>query len=74
MTIEPSSKAGARLATVARVANQLRHVFTGPGVIGWFERPSAALDGDTPQSLLDDPVPYPDVLAAARRYRSMVAA
>jgi uncharacterized protein (DUF2384 family) len=73
-TVEPSSKDGARLATVARVANQLRHVFTGPGVIGWFERPSAALDGDTPQALLDDPVRYPDVLTAARRYRSMVAA
>jgi uncharacterized protein (DUF2384 family) len=73
-TVEPSSKDGARLATVARVANQLRHVFTGPGVVGWFERPSADLGGETPEALLDDPVRYPEVLTAARRYRAMVAA
>jgi uncharacterized protein (DUF2384 family) len=73
-SIEPSSNDGARLATIAQIANQLRHVFTGPGVVGWFARPSADLDGETPGALLDDPVRYPEVLSAARRYRSMVAA
>ena len=73
-SVEPSSKDEARLATVARVANQLRYVFTGPGVVGWFERPSADLDGEVPAALLDDPVRYPEVLAAARRYHAMVAA
>jgi len=73
-TIEPSPIPGARLATVAQVANHLRYVFTGPGVVGWFARPSADLDGQTPGALLDDPLRYPEVLSAARRYRSMVAA
>lgn len=73
-SIEPSSKDGARLATVVQIANQLRHVFTGPGVVGWFARPSADLDDETPGALLDDPVRYPEMLRAARRYRSMVAA
>jgi hypothetical protein len=73
-SIEPSSRDGARLATVAQIANQLRHVFTGPGVVGWFARPSADLDGETPGALLDDPVRYPEVLNAARRYRSMIVA
>jgi uncharacterized protein (DUF2384 family) len=73
-SVEPSSKDEARLATVARVANQLRYVFTGPGVVGWFGRPSADLNGETPESLLADPVRYPEVLTAARRYRAMVAA
>lgn len=73
-TVEPSSKDGARLAMVARVANELRHVFTGPGVIGWLGRPSAALHGEAPTALLGDPARFPEVLAAARRYRAMVAA
>jgi uncharacterized protein (DUF2384 family) len=73
-SVVPSSKDEARLATVAQVANQLRHVFTGPGVVGWFERPLIDLDGETPDELLGDPVRYPEVLAAARRYRAMVAA
>jgi uncharacterized protein (DUF2384 family) len=72
-SVEPSPDDRARLAMVARMANQLRHVFTGPGVIGWFDRPSTALAGSTPTSLLRDPVRYPEVLAAARQYRSMVA-
>lgn len=72
-SVEPSSRDGARLAAVARVANQLRYVFTGPGIVGWFERPSADLGGETPEALLDDPVRHPEVLTAARRYRAMVA-
>jgi len=60
--------------SVGDLSNHLRYVFTGPGVVCWFARPSADLDGKTPGALLDDPVRYPEVLSAVRRYRLMVAA
>lgn len=73
-TASPSSKDAARLACVAQVTNQLRHVFSGPGVIGWFTRPAGDLAGETPAALVEQPVRHPELLRAARRYRAMVAA
>ena len=73
-TATPSAKDAARLACVAQVANQLRHVFSGPGVIGWFTRPAGDLAGETPAALVEQPVRHPELLRAARRYRAMVAA
>lgn len=68
---EPSGFDAARLRIVARIANQLRHVFTGPGVVAWFER--GDLGGATPAELLNEPARYPELVAAASRYRSTVA-
>jgi hypothetical protein len=65
---EPSGDDEARVRVVAQVANQLRHVFTGPGVLRWFERPHPRL-GRPPAELLDDPLQYPQLreLATATR-------
>jgi hypothetical protein len=63
-----------RLRVVARIANQLRHSLTGPGVIEWFNRPRADLDGASPSDVLDDPDRLEGLLAAAAASRGNVAA
>lgn len=59
----------ARVRMVARLVGQLRHAFTPAGVPAWFERPHPAL-GQAPIELLDDPLRYPELLAAAGAARS----
>lgn len=49
---------------VAQVVNQLRHVFTGPGVVEWFRRVHPHLRVK-PLTLLGDPLRYPELVAAA---------
>lgn len=66
----PPGRDEARIRVVAQVTNQLRHVFTGPGVLAWFGRSHPAL-GVKPQDLLDDPLRYPMLLAAASGARAM---
>jgi hypothetical protein len=61
---EPAADDAARIRVVGQVVNQLRHVFTGPGVIALFYRAHPAL-GQRPIELLDDPLCYPQVLGAA---------
>jgi len=61
------------LACMAQATNELRHVFTGPGVIGWFARPSVDPAGENPSSPLRNEARHPDLLRAARRYRAMFA-
>jgi uncharacterized protein (DUF2384 family) len=41
-----------KLRVAARIANHLRHVFTGPGVVRWFDRPHPQLEGEAPILLL----------------------
>lgn len=65
----PSGHDEARVRTVARLVNQLRHSFTAPGVPAWFRREHPQL-GAAPIDLLDDPLDYPRLLAAARGARS----
>lgn len=54
-SVAPEGEDARRVRVIARVANHLRHVLTGPGVVLWFEVPSAQLDGVRPLDLLDDP-------------------
>lgn len=59
----------ARIRTVAEVANQLRYVFTGPGVAAWFARIHPVL-GRPPVELLDDPLERPRLLDLATGTRA----
>jgi hypothetical protein len=54
------------------VVNQLRHAFTGPGVVAWFTRKHPVL-GRRPIELLNDPLRYPQLLGAATAARAMTA-
>jgi hypothetical protein len=68
---EPTGDDAARVRIVAQIANQLRHSFTGPGVVRWFEREHPHL-GAAPAMLLDDPLRYPELVALARGSRTTV--
>jgi len=73
-TTTPSGDEERRLRVVARLVNQLRHSLTGPGVVEWFERPRADLDGASPADALDDADRLEPLLAAAAASRGNVAA
>lgn len=60
----------ARVRIVAQIVNQLRHVFTAPGVLAWFRRPHPHI-GRAPIELLDDPSSYPRLRNFAAASRSM---
>jgi hypothetical protein len=66
----PEGEEARRLRALARLAGQLRHSFTGAGVIAWFDWPRADLGGATPRELLGDAVRLPDLLLAAGSTRS----
>jgi len=69
---EPAADDAARIRAIGQVVNQLRHSFTGPGVVAWFYRKHPTL-GRRPIELLDDPLSYPQVLGAATAARAMTA-
>jgi uncharacterized protein (DUF2384 family) len=69
---EPAADDAARIRVVGQVVNQLRHSFTGPGVVAWFNREHPVL-GQRPIELLDDPLRYPALLGAATAARAMSA-
>ncbi|MCU4185795.1 hypothetical protein K6U06_15605 [Acidiferrimicrobium sp. IK] len=68
--VQPAGNDEARVRIVGQTVNQLRHVFTGPGVLAWFGRTHPTLH-EPPAVLLADPVRYPELLAAATGARSM---
>jgi hypothetical protein len=57
---------------VGKVVSQLRHSFTGPGVLAWFDREHPVLKR-RPIELLAEPLSYPQVLSAATAARAMTA-
>jgi uncharacterized protein (DUF2384 family) len=69
---EPAADDAARIRVVGNVVNQLRHAFTGPGVVAWFERKHPVLK-KRPIDLLADPLRYPEVMGAAVAARGMTA-
>lgn len=69
---EPAADDAARIRIVGQLVNQLRHSFTGPGVVTWFYREHPML-GRRPVELLDDPLCYPALLGAATAARAMGA-
>lgn len=66
----PAGDDEARIRIVAQLVNQLRHTFTGPGVVAWFDRKHPHL-GVKPVQWLDQPLRYPQLLAAATASRAM---
>jgi uncharacterized protein (DUF2384 family) len=69
---EPAADDAARIRVLGQVVNQLRHSFTGPGVIAWFYREHPVL-GRRPIELLGDPLAYPQLVGAATAARAMTA-
>jgi hypothetical protein len=69
---EPGADDAARIRAVGNVVSQLRHSFTGPGVLAWFDREHPVLKR-RPIELLNDPLSYPQVLSAATAARAMTA-
>jgi hypothetical protein len=69
---EPAADDAARIRVVGQVSNQLRHSFTGPGVVAWFYRQHPLL-ARPPIELLDDPMAYPQLLGAATAARATTA-
>lgn len=72
--VGPEGEDARRLRVIARVANHLRHALTGPGVVLWFEVPSAQLGGTRPLDLLDDPNAAARLATLAASARSHSAA
>jgi hypothetical protein len=68
----PTADDAARIRIVGQLVNQLRHSFTGPGVVSWFDREHPEL-GQQPIKLLDDPLRYPALVRAATATRAMTA-
>jgi uncharacterized protein (DUF2384 family) len=62
-----------KVLTLAKIAESLRHVYTGPGVVHWLNRPRPELDGQSPASLLADSEKRQYLLTLARQSRSTVA-
>jgi|tagenome__1003787_1003787.scaffolds.fasta_scaffold20634565_2 hypothetical protein len=62
-----------RLALVARLVAILRHAWTEPGILAWFDRPRRDLGGRKPRALLDEPVADETLIMAARSGRSQYA-
>lgn len=69
----PEDDDEARLRAVAQVTSHLRHVFTAPGVIRWFERANPHLDGAAPRELLADPLELPRLMRLASLSRSTLS-
>jgi hypothetical protein len=70
----PDGQDALRIRVAARVVAQLRHAFTGPGVIAWLQHPRVELDGRPPAALLDDPEAIASLTALARSTRASSAA
>jgi hypothetical protein len=64
--VEPSR----RLWLVARLVDLLRRAWTPEGVVAWFFRPRAELDGAPPFDVLDDPGAESRILSAAKQGRA----
>ncbi len=69
---DPSGDDAARIRAVGNIVNQLRHSFTGPGVMAWFDRQHPVLK-NRPSKLLEDPLKYPELVSAATAARSTTA-
>jgi hypothetical protein len=69
---DPAGNDAARIRVVGQLVNQLRHAFTGPGVVAWFTRPHPVLRRP-PIELLNDPLEYPRLISAATAARAQTA-
>jgi hypothetical protein len=70
---EPHDEDALRVRILARIANHLRHGFSGPGVVAWLERPHPELKGNPPGSLLDKRQSFEQLVNLAAAARSSAA-
>lgn len=70
---EPRGDEARKLRVIARIANNLRHTLSGPGVVGWFLRPNTHLKGAPPVALLGEPDAGEELLRLAAAVRSSAA-
>ncbi len=66
----PHAEDATRVRIVARLANQLRHTLTGPGVVNWFYRLHPELKGEPPVKLLSEPESIDRLMSLAGGLRS----
>ena len=72
-TTKPHGDDALRIRVAARIANHLRHVYTGPGVVRWFERPHPELKGEAPILLLRHAERVNELINLAAASRSSAA-
>ncbi len=72
--VAPEGEDARRIRVFARIANHLRHVLTGPGVVRWFEYPNSQLQGARPLDLMNDPDAAVRLMTVAASARSHSAA
>lgn len=70
---EPHGDDALRIRVAARIANHLRHVYTGPGVVRWFEKPHPELKGEAPVLLLRQAERLNELITVAAASRSSAA-
>lgn len=70
---EPHDEDALRVRLIARIANHLRHGFSGPGVVAWLERPHPELKGRAPIDLLDKRQTFEHLVSLAASARSSAA-
>ncbi len=70
---EPHDEDALRVRVVARITSNLRHSFSGPGVVAWLERPHPELKGKAPKQLLDKRQNLQDLTSLAAAARSSAA-
>lgn len=67
---EPHDEDALRIRLLARIANHLRHSFSGPGVAAWLERPHPELKGQAPKDLLGKRQSFEQLVSLAAAARS----
>lgn len=70
---EPRDEEALKIRVLARIAQNLRHSFSGPGVLAWLERPHPELKGGPPKTLLSKRQNFEQLVHLAAAARSSAA-
>jgi hypothetical protein len=70
---EPRDEEALKVRVLARIAQNLRHSFTGPGVLAWLDRPHPELKGAPPKNLLSKRADFEQLVHLAAAARSSAA-
>lgn len=70
---EPRDEDALKIRVLARIAQNLRHSFSGPGVLAWLERPHPELKGGSPKTLLSKRQSFEQLVHLAAAARSSAA-
>lgn len=70
---EPRDEDALKIRLLSRIAQNLRHSFTGPGVLAWLDRPHPDLKGEPPRNLLSKRRSFEQLANLAAAARSSAA-